>query len=251
MAFVDYLYYFYIPPSQTLAMSRDKIQYLLAIIILLASSVLLYRNNDAISGLETEKDQLIQEVSIQTQKIQALTDQVLRMSETADLLNNSLKATLESIEAEKELERSTYAQVLSVDRIIYAYMFKERINCTFSVNYSFPGPTETVFLVLDTDQITVLGYKELSLEGRGIATVKIEIPLPEESGKWSISPSVYWLNDDTPTYSSAEWKKETSFDVLDVDPGHSQGSCGEASVICHEANRNRLEGLIENPEEGA
>ncbi len=70
-------------------------------------------------------------------------------------------------------------------------MFEEKINCPFSVHYSFPGPTETVVLVLDTDQITVLGYEELSLNGTGIKTVKFEIPLPETSGKWSITLSVY------------------------------------------------------------
>jgi hypothetical protein len=232
-------------------MSRDKIPYLLSIIILLTSSVLLYQNKDTISGLETEKDQLTLEVNEQAQRVQALTDQVLQMSETTAVLNNSLTATLNSIEAEKELERSTFARVHSVERIIYAYMFKEKVNCTFSVNYSFPEPTETVFLVLDTDQITVLGHEELNLDGTGVATVKVEIPLPEESGKWSISPSVYWLSNGSPKYSATQWKLETSFEVLDVDPGHSQGSCGEASVICHEANRKKREGLIENPEEGA
>lgn len=214
-------------------MSRDRVPYLLAIIILLASSVLLYQNNGTISDLKTEKDQLTQEISEETKKVQALTDQVTQLNEVTDLLNNSLITTLESIEAENERELGTYAQVLSVERIIYAYIFEEKINCTFSVNYSFPDPTDTVFLVLDTDQITVLGYEELSLDGTGIKTVKVEISLPETSGKWSIAPSVYWLTDDVPTYSTTGWKKETSFDVLDVDPGHSQGSCGEESAKCH------------------
>ena len=98
---------------------------------------------------------------------------------------------------------------------------------------SFPVPRETVCLILDTDQITVLGYEEISLDGAGITTVKVEIPLPETSGKWNIAPSVYWLSVDAPTYSDIDWKKETSFDVLDVDPSHSQGSCGEESVKCH------------------
>ena len=195
-------------------MSRDKIPYLLSIIILLASSVLLYQNNDAISGLRAEKDQLTQEISEQALKVQALTEQVIQMSEDVEILNNSLVSTLDSIEAEQERERSTYAQVLSVDRIIYAYMFEEKINCTFSVNYSFPGPTEAVFLVLDSDQITVLGYEELSLDEAGIATVDVEIPLPEESGKWSISPSVYWLSNGSPKYSATQWKLEISFESI-------------------------------------
>ncbi|MBT6604380.1 hypothetical protein HOB36_04745 [Candidatus Bathyarchaeota archaeon] len=216
-------------------MSRDKIPYLLSILILLASSVFLYQNDGTISGLEKEIDQLTQDISVQTQEVQALTDQVLQISETAELLNNSLTTTLESIEAEKELDRSTYAQVLSVERIIYAYMFDEKVNCTFSVHYSFPEPTETVFLVLDTDKITVLGHEELNLEGIGIATVDIEITLPEESGKWSVSPSVYWMSDGAPKYSDTQWRLETSFEVLDVDPGHSQGSCGEESVACHDS----------------
>jgi hypothetical protein len=214
-------------------MSRDRILYLLAITILLASSVLLYQNNGTILDLKTEKDQLTKEISEETQKVQTLTDQVTQLSEVSELLNNSLIATLEIIKAENERELGTFAQVLSVERIVYAYMFKEKINCTYSVNYSFPAPTETVFLVLDTDQITVLGYEELSLDGTGIKTVQVEIPLPEISGKWSITPSVYWLSGDVPTYSDIGWKKETSFDVLDVDPGHSQGSCGEESTGCH------------------
>ncbi len=221
-------------------MSRDRIPYLLAIIILMASSVLLYQNNDTISSLKTEKGQLTQElnehtqmINEQTQQVQALMDQVNQMSETTELLNNSLVETLESIELENERELGTFAQVLSVERILYAYMFNEKINCTFSVNYSFPNPTETVFLVLDTDQITVLGYEELSLDGSGIKTVDVEIHLPEETGKWKVTPSVYWLNDETPMYSATGWKKQTSFEVLDVDPGHSQGSCGEESAKCH------------------
>lgn len=214
-------------------MSRDRVPYLLAIIILLASLVLLYQNTDTISGLEAEKEQLAQEVSEQALKVQTLTDQVTQMSDAANLLNDSLTATLESIEIEKELELGTYAQVISVERILYAYMFNEKTNCTFSVNYSFPNPTEAVFLVLATDEITVLGYEKLSLDGSGIVTVEVEISLPEESGKWTIAPSVYWLNDGAPTYSSTGWKKETSFEVLSVDPGHSQGSCGEESVKCH------------------
>ncbi len=219
-------------------MNRDRVPYLLAIIILLASSVLLYQNNDTISELKTEKDQLTQEINEETLKVQALTDQVTKLGEVAQLLNNSLAATLESIEAENKLEQNTYARVLSVERISYAYLYDETTTCTFSVNYSFPSPTEAVFLVLDSDEITVLGYEELSLEGTGIATVKVEIILPEESGKWRISPSVYWLSDEAPKYSPAGWKHEISFDVLDVDQGHSQGSCGEASVICHEALGN-------------
>ena len=214
-------------------MSRDRIPYLLAITILLVSSVLLYQNNDTISDLKTEKDQLTYEIRDEVQKVQALTGQVSQLNEVTDLLNNSLTATLEFIKAENERELGTYAQVLSVERIIYAYLFEEKINCTFSVNYSFPGPTETVFLVLDTDQITVLGYEELSLDGTGIKTVQVEISLPKTSGKWSIAPLVYWLSGDAPTYSAIGWKKETSFDVLDVDPGHSQGTCGEVSTGCH------------------
>ena len=198
-----------------------------------AGSVLLYQNNNRISDLNTENDQLTKELSEQTQQIQALTTQVTQLSEVTELLNNSLTATLESIELANEQEQSTYARVSSIDRIVYAYLFKEKINCTYSVNYSFPSPTTTVFSVLDTDQITVLGYEELSLDGAGITTVTVEILLPAASGKWSISPSVYWLKDDTPTYTSIGWSKETSFDVLDVDPGHRQGSCGEESVKCH------------------
>ncbi len=219
-------------------MTRDKVPYFLTIVILLASSVLLYQNNDAISELMTEKDQLTQEISEETLKVQTLTDQVAQLGEVAQLLNNSLTATLEFIEAENALEQNTYARVLAVERIVYAYLYDEKVNCTFSVNYSFPSSTETVFLVLDTDEITVLGYEELSLEGTGIASVKVEIILPEVSGNWRISPSVYWLSDEAPKYSSTGWKKEISFDVLDVDQGHSQGSCGEASVICHEALGN-------------
>jgi len=214
-------------------MNRDRVPYFIAIAILFVSSVLLYQNNNTISDLNTENEQLTQEISEQTLQIQTLSDQVTQLSETTDLLNDSLTATMESIELENEREMNTFAQVLSVERIIYAYLFEEKINCTFSVNYSFPSPTETVFLVLDTDQITVLGYEELSLDGTGITTVKVEIPLPETSGKWMIAPSVYWLSDDAPTYSETGWKKEVSFDVLDVDPGHSQGTCGEESVKCH------------------
>ena len=235
MIFVGVFYniVFYIPPLQKQTMTRDRVPYFIAITILLASSVLLYQNNGTISDLKTEKDQLTKEISKKTQRVQALTDQVTLLSEVTELLNNSLTATLESIEAENKRELGTYAQVLSVERIIYAYLFEEKINCTFSVNYSFPSPTETFFLVLDTDQITVLGYKKLSLDGTGIKTIQVEIPLPETSGKWSIAPSVYWLSGDAPTYSDTGWKKETSFDVLDVDPGHSQGSCGEESTGCH------------------
>ena len=214
-------------------MNRDRVPYFIAIAILFVSSVLLYQNNNTISDLNTENEQLTQEISEQTLQVQALTDQITQLSETTELLNDSLTATMESIELENEKDMNTYAQVQSVERIIYAYLFEEKINCTFSVNYSFPSPTETVFLVLDTDRITVLGYEELSLDGTGIATVKVEIPLPETSGKWMIAPSVYWLSDDAPTYSETGWKKEISFDVLDVDPGHSQGTCGEESVKCH------------------
>jgi len=219
-------------------MNRDRVPYLLAIIILLASSMLLYQNNDTISELKTEQDQLTHEINEETLKVQALTAQVTQLGEVAQLLNNSLAATLEFIEAEKALEQNTYARVLSVERIVYAYLYDEKTTCAFSINYSFPSPTEAVFLVLDTDGITVLGYEELSLEGTGIVSVKVEIILPEESGKWRISPSVYWLSDEVPKYSSTGWKQEISFDVLDVDQGHSQGSCGEASVICHEALGN-------------
>jgi hypothetical protein len=214
-------------------MAKDRIPYLLVIFVILASSVLLYQNNNAISELKTEKDQLTQEVTVQSQRVQTLTEQVAQMGMDTEILNNSLIATLESIEIENERELGIYARVLSVERIIYAYIFNEKVNCTFSVNYSFPVPTDTVFLVLDTDQVTVLGYEELRLEGTGIATVDVEIALPDTPGKWYISPSVYWINGDTPTYSTTGWKKDTSFDVLNVDPGHSQGSCGEESVKCH------------------
>jgi hypothetical protein len=214
-------------------MNRDLVPYLFVLMILFASSVLLYQNNNAISGLNTENQQLTQEISEQTQQVQVLTDQFSQLRETTEFLNDSLTATLESIQLEKERELNTYAQILSVERIIYAYLFEEKINCTFSVNYSFPSPTETIFLVLDTDQITVLGYEELSLDGTGIKTVKVEIPIPDASGKWTIYPSVYWLSGDAPNYSETGWKKEISFDVLDVDPGHSQGTCGEESVKCH------------------
>jgi hypothetical protein len=214
-------------------MHRDLVPYLFVLMILFASSVLLYQNNNAISGLNTENQQLTQEISEQTQQVQVLTDQFSQLRETTEFLNDSLTATLESIQLEKERELNTYAQILSVERIIYAYLFEEKINCTFSVNYSFPSPTETIFLVLDTDQITVLGYEELSLDGTGIKTVKVEIPIPDASGKWTIYPSVYWLSGDAPNYSETGWKKEISFDVLDVDPGHSQGTCGEESVKCH------------------
>ena len=214
-------------------MNRDRVPYFIAIAILFVSSVLLYQYNNTISDLNTENEQFTQEISEQTLQIQALTDQVTQLSETTELLNDSLTATMESIELENEREMNTFAQVLSIERIIYAYLFEEKINCTFSVNYSFPGPTETVFLVLDTDQISVLGYEELSLDGTGIKTVEVEIPLPETPGKWGISPSVYWLSGDAPKYSETDWTKEISFDVLDVDPGHSQGSCGEESVKCH------------------
>jgi hypothetical protein len=214
-------------------MHGDLVPYLFVLMILFASSVLLYQNNNAISGLNTENQQLTQEISEQTQQVQVLTDQFSQLRETTEFLNDSLTATLESIQLEKERELNTYAQILSVERIIYAYLFEEKINCTFSVNYSFPSPTETIFLVLDTDQITVLGYEELSLDGTGIKTVKVEIPIPDASGKWTIYPSVYWLSGDAPNYSETGWKKEISFDVLDVDPGHSQGTCGEESVKCH------------------
>ena len=214
-------------------MARDRILYFLVIIILLASSVLLYQNNDTIDDLKTENDHLTQQVVEQNQKVQALTDQVILMKEDVELLNNSLSATLESIELKNEVELATYARVISVERMLYAYTFKEKVNCTFSVSYSFPDLTKTVFLVLDTDQITVLGYKELILEGTGIETVKIEITLPETSGRWIISPSVYWLSGDAPKYSPTEWRKETYLEVLDVEPGHTQGSCGEESVKCH------------------
>lgn len=222
-------------PKPSKIMNRNKVPYLLAIFILIVSSILLYQNNETISVLKTEKDHLTQEVNEQTVNVQALTDQVTLMGETTEFLNNSLITTLESIEVERELELGTYARVLSVERIIYAYMFNEKVNCTFSVNYSFPGPTETVFLVLDADEITVLGYEEFSLDGSGVATVTIEIPLPEVSGKWHIAPSVYWLSGGAPTYSTNGWKLHTSFEVLNVDPGHSQGSCGEESVACHES----------------
>jgi len=214
-------------------MNRDRVPYFIAMAILFASSVLLYKNNNNISDLNTDNEQLTRKISEQTLLAQALTDQITQLSETTELLNDSLTATIEAIELENEREMNTFAQVLSVERIIYAYLFEEKINCTFSVNYSFPSLTEAVFLVLDTDQITVLGYEELNLDGTGIATVKVEIPLPETSGKWMIAPSVYWLSDDAPTYSETGWKKEISFDVLDVDPGHSQGTCGEESVKCH------------------
>jgi len=229
-------------------MNRDRVPFFIVIAILFVCSVLLYQNNNTISDLNTENEQLTQEISEQTLQIQALTDQVTQLSETTELLNDSLTATMESIELENEREMNTFAQVLSVERIIYAYLFEEKINCTFSVNYSFPSPTETVFLVLDTNQITVLGYEELSLDDTGIITVKVEIPLPETSGKWMIAPSVYWLSDDAPTYSETGWKKEISFDVLDVDPGHSLGTCGEESVKCH-GIKNENSGLVENPEE--
>jgi len=214
-------------------MTRDRVPYFFAIAILFTSSILLYQNNNTISDLNTENEKLTQEINEQTQQVQVLLAQITQLSEATKLLNDSLTATMESIELENEREMNTFAQVLSVERIIYAYLFEEKINCTFSVNYSFPSPTETIFLVLDTDQITVLGYEELSLDGTGITTVKVEIPLPETSGKWMIAPSVYWLSDDAPTYSEIGWKKEVSFDVLDVDPGHSQGTCGEESVKCH------------------
>jgi len=45
--------------------------------------------------------------------------------------------------------------------------------------------------------------------------------------------AVYWLSGDAPTYSETGWRKEISFDVFYVDPGHSQGNCGEESVKCH------------------
>ena len=214
-------------------MNRDRVPYFFAIAILFTSSILLYQNNNTISDLNTEKKQLTQEINEQTQQVQVLLAQITQLSEATKLLNDSLTATIESIEIENEKDVYTYAQVFSVERIIYAYLFEEKVNCTFSVNYSFRGPTETVFLILDTDQITVLGYEERILDGTGNTTIKIEIPLPQASGKWIIAPSVYWLSDDAPTYSETGWKKEISFDVLDVDPGHSQGSCGEESVKCH------------------
>jgi hypothetical protein len=213
-------------------MNRDRVPFFISISILVASSVLLYQNNK-ISDLNTENDELTQYLSEQTQQIQTLQAQIIQLSETSDLLDDSLTATLESINLANDQVHSSYVRVSSIERIVYAYLFREKINCTYSVNYSFPGPTTTVFSILDTDQITVLGYEVLSLDGAGIATVTVEIPLPVTSGKWSISPSVYWLKDDTPTYSSLGWSRETSFDVLDVDPGHTLGSCGEQSTACH------------------
>ena len=104
-------------------MNRDRVPYFFAIAILFVSSVSLYQNNNTISDLNTENEQLTQEISEQTLQIQALTDQVTQLSETTELLNDSLTATMESIELENEREKNTFAQVLSVERIIYAYLF--------------------------------------------------------------------------------------------------------------------------------
>jgi len=106
-------------------------------------------------------------------------------------------------------------RVVEQDRI-HRILQIDRRNCGFIGGCAFAVFAEPVLPRVDDFDVSgnkILGKMYYSIHAR--------------------APSVYWLSDDAPTYSAMGWKKETSLEVLDVDPGHSQGLCGEESVKCH------------------
>ena len=90
-----------------------------------------------------------------------------------------------------------------------------------------------VFSVLDSDKITVLGYKELDLIGQGMESITIEIPVPDLPKSWVVYPSAYWFVDKNLRYTEDDWTQKSVITVVDATPGHTQSSCSDESLKCH------------------
>ena len=213
-------------------MNSQRTPFFVAVVILLIISVVVYNQNNSLSKVSLEKDQLIDEINIQSAEIQELETEITVLSSTIDYLNETLSSFLQSAAMEKEIEKSTFLRVIPPRKKV-TYTFEEKMNFTYSVNYSLPESGNVVFSVLDSDKKTVLGYAELELVGQGIETITVEIPLPGVPLDWEVHPSVYWLVDGAPRYSVENWCQKALITIIDATPGHTQSSCSDESAICH------------------
>jgi len=214
-------------------MNSERIPFLIAIGIVLVSTVLVYDRNTTITSLEDENRRLLDNITAKTEDVIVLQSEVNNLTSTKESLITSIELLEASIsQMEEEVEIISYARVVSTNTP-KVYAFEETLDYFYDVEYSFQEPTDVVFTVLDSDQRTVLGFMELTLEGDGTEKLLVEIESCGVPGKWAVYPSVYWLEDSTPTYSADGWTKLGTINVIDGTPGHTQDSCSEESAICH------------------
>ena len=213
-------------------MNNQHTPIIVAVFILIIGSAVIIRQNNSLANVELEKEHFLDTINDQSVVIQELEAEITELSLTIDYLNDTLSFVLQSVELEKELETSTYVNVIQ-PRNKVTYTFEEKMNYTYSVNYSFPQSKTVIFSVLDTDKKSVLGYSTLELVGQGIKTINVEIPIPRDQKTWEVYPSAYWFNDETPRFSEKTWSHKAVINILDATPGHTQGSCSGGSSICH------------------
>lgn len=205
----------------------------IAIGILLVSAVLVFERNNTISSLENENRRLLDDLDIKSEDLIELQTEVNTLTSSMESMLDSigtLEETLSQIEAETEL--TSYARVVSM-KSQKVYLFEETMNYIYNVDYHFEELTDVVLTVLDSDQRTVLGFMEVTLVGEGTENLLVEIETRQVSGKWTVYPSIYWLEEGTPTYSPEGWTMKGTVNVIDGSQGHTQSSCSEESAICH------------------
>lgn len=214
-------------------MNSERIPTLIAISILLASAVIVYDRNATITSLENENHRLMDDITTKTEDVNTLQAEVNGLTSSIESMITSIEMLETSIsQIEEEVEITSYARVVSTNTP-KVYVFEETLDYFYNVEYSFQDPTDVVFTVLDTDRRTVLGFMDVTLEGEGTEKLLVEIKSCGVPGKWTVYPSVYWLEDGTPTYSTDGWTMTGAINVIDGSPGHTQDSCSEESAICH------------------
>jgi hypothetical protein len=211
-------------------MNGNRVLYVSGLLILIISAYAINQNT-LITALNSSKDVLTaQNIELET-RIEALEEERTSLIESLKNLNASFITFQNEVNAMDETASNTYARVIEANKKL-TYTFETNTSYSYTVNYSFPEPTEVVFSVLDIDKETVLGYETLILEGDGSEVVFVTITVPDEPDRWIICPSVHWLEGGIPQYSEG-WYKNAILTVTSGSEGHTAGTCGEVSTACH------------------